>query len=410
MLRLGLGLTYVACFVTPWNGIALGPARPGDVFTVLALAVLIAADIGRPFPHLPRWTTYFVAAIVGLTALHAVMPTSPDFLSSRIVVDSRGMLFVETQSNGFVGVKFALGVLALTWMLSLASRDAPGSMFRAAVAFTLGTAASAAVAFGDIVLGTHLSSYSTGTRASGLSIHPNFLAETAALSVPLAIWLAARSRPAGRTLALVLVGVLTLGTYSTGSRGGAVAFAVAVLLTLLLLPRLRRAMPLLLLILGFLVTLAFVAIPSLGTGVLHALRLENSTSAASSDLVRTLASQQATRDFQHSPVTGIGMQVAAEAQNVYLQTLAAGGLILCGAYVLYLVFAATTAWQLRGDHDGITRPLFVGVVVVGLLSFVENALTDRLAYFVPAVVAALWSRTPARDATEAADDEPGAAG
>lgn len=401
MVRAGVYTTYVACFVTPWNGISIGPLRPGDLFTFLAVGILLAADLGRPFPRLPRWTSGFLAVILLVTALHVVLPTDSRFLSSRVVVDARGLLFVETQSNTFVGLKFFVGVLALAWMLSLAGRDAPGSLTRASLAFMLGAAVSSALAFADVALGTHLSVYSSSARASGLSVHPNFLAETAALGVPLALWLATRPRLLARVVALPAIGLLALGTYATGSRGGSVAFALAVLATLFVLPPLRRALPLLMLVLGFAATVAFLAFPSVGDALLKALRLTSSSSVTGSDFVRSLVLHQATLDFQHSPVYGVGMQVSAEAQNVYLQTLAAGGLLLFGAYVLYLVFAASAAVRLVPNAD-LARPLLVGVGVTGILGFVENALTDRLAYVVPALIAALWSvRHPARRDGEA---------
>ena len=124
-----------------------------------------------------------------------------------------------------------------------------------------------------------------------------------------------------------------------------------------------------------------------------ALRLTGGPTTDFSDHIRAEVAQQGERDFIHSPIDGVGMQVAAEAHNVYLQSLASGGLILFTGYVIFVVCAALTARRAM-RYSELGGPLLAATVSVALLSMVENSLTDRLVYVPAGLVAALYSSVP----------------
>ncbi len=58
------------------------------------------------------------------------------------------------------------------------------------------------------------------------------------------------------------------------------------------------------------------------------------TSLMRSDGIRQLSRQQAYLDWMHDPFFGIGFSVLNQAHSVYLQLLAAGGLLLCLSFIV----------------------------------------------------------------------------
>lgn len=400
--QLGVWLTMAACFTLPWNGVTAGSLRPGDLLVIVAIVTLLVADPGRRLPRLPWWSGMFAAIVVLITAVHEILPTDEQYLRSRVVVDAAGHLIPEIYTNSLTGVKLVLGVAGLAFMTCLAAAHDRRSLLRAAVAFACGTAVSAVAAFGETLGVLNVGISNEGTRSGGLAVQANFLGETCAMSIPISMYLLTRPDSRSRILGGVVTVCLAIGAYSSGSRGGSVALLATAVLAAVLMREYRKFLPTIALVLGVAAAGLFVAMPSAGQKLLSSVRLDNSASAQGSDIVRALVAQQGSRDFTHSPIDGVGLQVAAEAHNVYLQALASGGLILLVAYVAYLLGCAVTGVGLL-RRSPLAAPFLTSVAAVVALDFVENSFADRLAYFPPALVAALWSVTVARRSTDSTE-------
>jgi hypothetical protein len=398
MVRLALATTYIASMTTAWNGWKLG-LRPGDFFSLLALLFFAASDLGHRWPRLPRWVWQFGALIVLVTALHEFFPTDPNYLTGRVVIGLNNSVVhgnVEFLSNLVVGMKFLVPIVGMPLMYAFAYSHDRRALWRSAYWFAVGAAISGLIGFSDRFVGTQFSKSLTGipavaSRTPGLTLHPNFLATTCVLGLPFMLWQILAPRLRDRVLAWLVLLPLVVGLFASGSRGGTAVGAGTIVLSFALMPRYRRILPTVTIVTLGIVAVVFVLNPSLGHSVLSAVRLAGNGSSSGSDTARSIVGHQGVLDFRHSPIDGVGMQVAAEAHNVYLQALASGGILLFTGYVLYILGALATGFK-RTQRDPWAYPFAIAALSGALLSYVESALTDRLAYVPLAVIAAMAMR------------------
>jgi hypothetical protein len=125
-------------------------------------------------------------------------------------------------------------------------------------------------------------------------------------------------------------------------------------------------------------------VPSLGATILRVTRLAGGVATEGSDSVRAIVGAQGVRDFYHSPIHGIGLQVSFDASQVYLQELASGGLILFTAMSLYMLGAILTAAR-RMHTSPLAGALLAALLITLALNVFEADLTDRF-YYVPAAI------------------------
>jgi hypothetical protein len=222
-------------------------------------------------------------------------------------------------------------------------------------------------------------------RQFGFAFHPNFLAAGLVICIPIAMWMCFSANRRDRLWGYVALPGLVLGVWASGSRGGAICAVLALAAAVVLLPRARPYAPILgmsaIVIAGGLAA----ALPSVGLKILKATRLvSGGASTAGSDTARSIVAHQGWLDFLHSPVDGIGLQVATEAQNVYLQELASGGLILFVAMNIYLLASMYYAGRLIPRHD-LGAALLGTAISIAALNVFEADLTDRF-YYVPAAI------------------------
>ena len=92
--------------------------------------------------------------------------------------------------------------------------------------------------------------------------------------------------------------------------------------------------------------------------------------------------------------------MAEEAHNVYLQALAAGGVILLAGYLIFIFSGVYTVVKAM-KYEPLAYPLFVSTVAGALFAVVQAALTDRIAY----VPLALISTLPMARAREQAESQ-----
>jgi hypothetical protein len=394
MAKLAVWTTYVASATTAWNGWKLG-LRPGDFFLFLALIFFAATDLGHRWPKLPRWVWQFGAIILLVTALHEFFPTDPNYLVRRVVVGLNNSIIhgnVEVLPNLLVGLKFLVPIVGLPMMFAFAYMHDRRALWRGATAFAIGAAISGFIGFCDRFIGTHFSLSLTGIpavagRTPGLTLHPNFLATTCVLGIPFMMWQVMAPRARERFWGLVLLLPLVLGLFASGSRGGTAVGAGTIFLSFAVMPRYRRILPSVTLLMLGIAGVVFVMNPGVGNSLLHAVRLQGG-SASGSDTARGIVGHQGVLDFEHNPIYGVGMQVAAEAHNVYLQALASGGLVLFTGYAIYILAALFSSYGYARQHQW-AYPFAIAALSGALLSYVESALTDRLAYVPLALIAAM---------------------
>jgi hypothetical protein len=339
-------------------------------------------------------------AIVGL--LHEVVPTDSHFLSQRVVLVGGNTIAhgLQYQSNLFNAFKFIVAVVGLPALFTFALQRRLDVYRPIAMAFVAGVAVSSLIAFSDD-FGTSFGNRLTGFpnvhgREAGLTNHPNYLAASCVVAMPLALgmlmWAQRRARYIGGFGAMSIL----LGTYAAGSRGGVGAVLIGTVATVALDPRFRRHFATLALIGGGITFAMFIIFPSAGHAFLVATRLAHSSkSAQGSDLARSIVHHQGTQDFLHSPWDGVGFQVAGEATNVYLQELASGGLMLFVAMQIYTLCALWAAVKVRYE-SALGATLGVSLLTAAIFNYFEADLTDRFYYVPTALTIALWAVSPSR--------------
>lgn len=386
IVKVSLALTYLAAATATWNGWKLGIGRIGDNFLVLALLAFLLSDAGRKLPRLPFWVKQFAFVILLVTVVHMVLPTSQAYLNQRLVVSGPQILRGgEVIPNSVVGLKFLLPIIGFPLLFAFAYAHDRRTLLRSAFAFAVGGSLSALIGFTDVLHLTALSQSITkipalGNRAPGLTSHPNFLAMTCGLSIPIVLWLARSSRVRTRAVCTLFFFFLLLGLYASGSRSGAAVGAGTVLLCFAMMPEYRRLLPTISLLAAGSATLTFAIKPALGHALLQTLRLAGNTgSARGSDEARAIVDAQGMHDFLHSPIDGVGFQVAGEAHNVYLQALSIGGIILFTSYMIFLLTALVKGLR-HCRFDSLAIPLFISALSGALFVIEQNAFIDRVTY------------------------------
>jgi hypothetical protein len=380
-----------------WNGIRVGGGAFGNVFLVMAFGGMVAHSLlgRRPISAPP---TLMLAGLCFLLAavLAMIFPAGAALndqaniqLSARLAVP----VYLTHRSDVLALIEFELSFLAVPLVL-IAAGSTPRRCRRLMDLWTCGALVNAFVGLTDTLGIVHLSPYalSSGTRSSALTVHPNYLALGASMAIPTAmVWLG-RS-PRWTVAGYVAVATLLGGVYASGSRAGAVAAVVAVAVTALAIPRLRRGMLLALPVLGM-VGIVVLLFTSTGDHILHQVRLGGSGATdltiQGSNFQRHQAAHVGLAQFRAHPVAGVGFSVIADAHNIYLELLASGGII---ALVAFLTFGGGLLSAVRQGFGGSQRLEVVAGTISVLVWLVngaaDNQLADKYLYVVPGLLFAM---------------------
>jgi hypothetical protein len=410
--RLMGGAVGILMLTITWNGFRAGGGAVGDLFLVAAFAtVVVSLLVEHRWPVVPPWLAFAGITFLLAGLLAGIFPES-HALSAQTNLEQESLAiipgYLPARSNTSYLLKFEIAVV-LTPLLIAAAATTRTRVIRLLDIWTIGCVINAAVGVLDIA-GLHLAPHAlAGHRSSGLTIHPNYLALTALMGTPTAmIWLG-RSRRwtiAGAISVLLLIG----GAYASGSRDGIVTVAGAIIVTAFAVPRFRRVLvPALPLLLGavaavFVLVLMFT---KLGSTILQHIRLSgNDASASGSNLQRTTAAHVAFVQIGARPVEGVGFAVIEDAQDIYLQILAAGGVIAGVGFIAYvggLLTSSWRAWRLTPRDEVVA----VTVIVISWLvnGIFDSQLADKYVYVIPGILIAMAAGALARDDVPAAEEQ-----
>jgi hypothetical protein len=407
----GVGAACAAAFTLTWNGWFVGPLRPGDVLVLVALICFVLADPNHSLKWPPWWIKQLGWVILLVATIHVFMPADSQYLSHRIVITATGKPTVSTKgslvaANLGVAFKFIVAVVFIAVVFTAAARVERRAVKWLTVSFVMGSAVSAAVAFSDY-LGTHFSRIlvhgagcsSTigascasrgGGRQLGFSNHPNFLSAGIVIAVPLCIWLMAKRDKNRRDfwLGAAMLPFLFLGVFASGSRGGAVCVVLALSLSIVIFPRTRQFLLGWVVFGAVLVGFVIVLFPHVGHKILQVTRLAGGSATAGSNSVRKIVGAQGVADWHHAPIQGVGLQVSFEASQVYLQELAAGGLLLFTAMTVYMLGGMISSYVLMREDD-LAAAILACLISTLALNIFEADLTDRFYYVPSAILVAL---------------------
>lgn len=380
-------LTAMALVSMSWTAVSPVSVPASDVFVGLAsIAALPGLLRGRLQFRLPWLALVASVAVAVSVLLNAMIPSTQAYAQTRFLTFGTAPSELVTREvlNSLNGLKLVIALLVIPALLTVAARDRDRLRSLTDV-WALGVGASCAAAISDYVGVTHITLHLglpfgfPGTRGSGLTNHPVHLASVAVMVLPIVLtWLV---QPGWRRRAGVLLTLTLLaGVFVSGSRAGLVVAALVMVAGLLLVPWLRH----LVVALALPVTLFGIAFLLLEPGLLITF-LEKTRiiggGGAGSDAARAEVVKQAIRDIKHRPLLGIGYDAAGDGHSVYLQTVAAGGVLCLGGLAAFTTSALSGLRLRTGDaHDLLSRALLLGVGAWSLVILFEDALVERYMY------------------------------
>ena len=403
--ELGVLLLLAAVGTAPWNAVVVSGVKPAPAFLLGATLLLaVPAVTGRTPLRVRPWTVVLGTSISVIAVLTWFLPPDANYFASRYVGDGSFATPPIDQVGGISavqGLQWLVAAVVLPVVAGVACHARSWLAPRLADAWLVGASVSAGVAVTDESGLTHLSAtilpfVDVGGRQAGLSVQPNHVAVAAAITVPIAVWRlthAGGSRPA-RVVAALCLAAIGGGLVVSASRGAMVGAVLAALAVLLTTPRTRRLVAPLVGAAALAAVLVVAAEPSLLGATSERLRLAGAASADASDAVRAGIGAQAWQDFLVSPLHGVGLEVALQGHDIYLQLLASGGaLLLLGFLAALALLAVDVRWLLRrpagATPSGLVAALALAVGTWLVVCTVENHLTDLFLYVPLALLAAL---------------------
>ncbi len=413
--RLAFVVVALFVFTISWNGLRIG-AGVALGFLIVAVAIVIfLVIVERRQVPVPLWLAIAAAGLAVSALLVWVDPPSRELINRSYILDIQlaagyvapGSPLYEPHNDLIAFLGFELGLILIPVLIATVAT----SRQRCATLLDCFVASAAISAFVGIVDVAGISIAPVdfiGERSAGLTIHPNYLALNAALALPPAmLWL---TRPgkwaiAGAGAVLVLLG----GVFASGSRAGTIAALLAVALTVVALPKLRRSLPIVVPVVGT-ALIALLLFTALGNQFVDQVRLgENDVfDTAGSDQGRANAQQLAEDQIAEEPIHGAGFAFLGRAHDIYFELLATGGII---AMVAFLVFIGGLASCARRAWDSVCRPevavCALGIVVWLANGIFNNQLADRYLYVLPGILLALSiAATRSRQASPEHEPEP----
>jgi O-antigen ligase len=394
-----------------WNGIRFAGGAIGDaVMAVAFVAVIAYLVLERRALTLPPWLLLTGLGFLIAALLVMILPPSNSLLErtqlqrATLEAQAGGALLVTPRSDLLALAEFELSSMLIPIML-LATATTPKRCKRLLDLWALSGAVCAFVAVLDYTGVAHLSPYPLiGSRSSGLTIHPNYLALTCDITLPAVLLWFGRSRAwtmAGLAASASLLG----GEYASGSRAGAAAIVLAGVATVVCIPRLRVGLVRILPLLGM-TLLPLLLFTHTGRHLLAQIRLNGTLNTSGSDFDRRSLAQIAIAQFQARPVQGVGFAEIEDAHNIYLQLLSAGGLI---ALTSFAVFCGGLLKALRRSLFGPNRDLALaaGISVITWLvnGLFDSQVADKYLYVMPGLLLAISAVRAAQQSRSAPADE-----
>ena len=368
--RLGTVMVLIATFFGPMSSVrpvaAVSVVTASDVFLLGGMTLLFPTLLRRRV-QLPFSYQFGALLLVFAGVISSLLTDSP-VVSLRYV----GQLLVAV---------FVLPTFLAWWQPRLPV------LLGLAWAYVGGQAVSSIVALGQ-----------GGSRAQGLTTHPNFFGLCCTLAFALGFFLLQHSGPVLRCVVVGLDVLFAAGVSMSGSRA---ALLGLVLLSLVWVLVQRSALG------GY--AMAFVAVTALAVGnwALSALpegsalaRLAGNSTASVSDSHRQSLVQSGLHQFLERPLTGNGFEQALQSHSIFLEVAVAGGLL---GLVGYLFMLGALLKPLI-DRTNRLHALSYPVLAYALVGALSNSLWDRFIWTAAALGAVAMASGQA-EAHERSEEE-----
>jgi hypothetical protein len=378
-----------------WNGIPLFGTPVADTVLVIAAAAVgfLVITERRSIPLSP-WMFLAGTGLLFAALLNMTFPPDSHVLALERIQATRPWTelppsdLVVARSDLAALLKFELMLLVIPVILAITATTTQRCA-RLLDVWALATIISAAVAVVDFAGVAHLAAnHVLEGRSSGLAIHPNYCAMSCVLGLPPALLWLGRS-PRWTLAGLLGVTLLLAGVYASGSRAAAAVALPVLAATVLAVPRLRRSAGVALPLAGMALILLFVFTDT-GNEIVHQVRLGAGAETFGSDVERVAFRRVAEAQFESRPVQGVGFAVISDAHNIYVQLLAAGGLIALVSFALYLTGLMSFARRaLRGEQREEATVAIVAILAWLVSGPFTNMVADKFLYVLPGLLFAM---------------------
>lgn len=349
-------------------------AMPGLEISGISASYLpcfLALIVTPRFLHrIPRVILFLFGSGCIAFIIEVLKPTSPNFMSSRYrsitnQINTKFASSIESE-NLILWMKFSTALIGGLVLLIVAySRGAEKVIVSG---FLFGSVVSVMVGFFTLKPGE-----GAFVQSIGLGRTNTTFGMLCSYSIALAF-----VRPISLKFRWAMISLFMGGSLISGSRGAALTSVISIFLTLVWRKDLSK-----ILIAGWSLLLALLVIIEHGSQLLFNVRVRAftpNTSILNSNLIRDQLRDQAFRDWSYDPIGGVGFSVLTQGHSTYLQTLAAGGLLLFTAYFLtdlLTLFSAVSAQRL-GNHG-----YLLALIVCSIFNHLtQNQIDIPFLYFV----------------------------
>ena len=406
--RPGAALLILGLVMSTWNAVRVAGFTASDPVLVIGLLLILIGGArigGTERRQLPRWVFIAPAGFTVVWAIGLALPPSESYIGRRYNPAIYGIVGGAGNSSTSNLIRIWLAMAIIPAAVAIAANWADLRPRRLADAWVLSAVVSGFVALTDRFGLTRIEPRLLGTvlnlsgRSTGLTVTANHLAVSAVLALPLALSWTGRGTPrwrlAGTAASLLLLTAVVL----SGSAGGAVTAIFVLGVSYVYQPALRRnaskaAFALVLAVATLLGPLNQLLVAFVGNN-----RLDRSASSGTlaSNLDRMRLGEQAWRDFYYRPLQGSGLTYIASGHRVFLQLLAASGLIgLIGmtVWVAKALRAGVSVARASSDTDDrdVAGAAVISLAAFVLIGLVENQIVDRYLYITVGLILAVQMR------------------
>jgi O-antigen ligase len=131
-----------------------------------------------------------------------------------------------------------------------------------------------------------------------------------------------------------------------------------------------------------------------GQEILEQVRFASDTgtavNTAGSNSERAQLAELAIDQFEARPLQGVGFGVIADAHNIYLQLLAAGGVIAMASFLVFVAgIGASVRRALAGPQRDAAAAAGIAILMWLINGVVDNQVADKYLYVVPGLLVAM---------------------
>lgn len=303
-------------------------ATPGIEISGVSASYLpcfLALIVTPKFLHrIPRVILFLFCSGFIAFIVEVFKPTSSNFMSNRYrsitnQINTKFASSVETE-NLILWMKFSTALIGgLVLLIYAYSRNADNVIVSG---FLFGSLVSVIVSFLTLEPGEGAFVQSIGLGRSNTTF-----GMLCSYSIALAFF-----GPISLKFRWPMIILFMGGSLISGSRGAALTSIFSIFLTLVWRKDLSK-----IIISSWTLMLAFLLILEHGSKLFSSVGIRafsQNTSTINSNIIRDQLREQALIDWSYDPIGGVGFSVLTQGHSTYLQTLAAGGLLLFTAYLL----------------------------------------------------------------------------